>query len=170
MQQTFDKLYEAWLEDYHSNFETQFEDSIVKRYCFWHGGTQEGVEGKGKTFNAAYEILIYAFFLGLYSGQGRRPLVGKKRNLSMEMKHWGNINTKLFKERKKYDQIQKYIFAALIAICATSSTPSSFNAEISTTGHDSCLDNSSLLILSPNFLTTSIILRAITIGMPSSAN
>ena len=31
MQQTFDKLYEAWLEDYHSNFETQFEDTIVKR-------------------------------------------------------------------------------------------------------------------------------------------
>jgi len=115
MQQNFNNLYDAWLEDYHSNFETQFEDPIVKRYCFWHGGTQEGVEGKGKTFNAAYEILIYAFFLGLYSGQGRRPLVGKKRNLSMEMKHWRNINTKLFKERKKYDQIQKYIFAALIA-------------------------------------------------------
>ena len=63
MEQIFEKLYDAWLDDYRSYFEIQFEETIVKRYCFWHGGTQEGVERKGKTFNASYEILIYAFFL-----------------------------------------------------------------------------------------------------------
>ena len=79
-------LYEAWLENQNSQFEEeQFLEPIIKRYCYWHGGTNEKVDIKGKTFNAAYEIYIYAFFLGLYAGK-RRPLVGNKRNFSMEMK------------------------------------------------------------------------------------
>lgn len=110
-----EELYNEWLESSNSNFEVEFEDSIVRRYCFWHGSNNDGVEIKGKVFNAAYEILAYAFFLGLYSGEGRRPLIGKKRNLSMEMKRWGEISTTSFPGRKKYPMIQKYIFAALIA-------------------------------------------------------
>ena len=108
-------LYNTWLENINSNFEDQFTDPIIKRYCYWHGGNSEGVDVRGKVFNAAYEIYIYAFFLGLYSGEGRRPLIGKKRNFSMEMKRWGNINLNLFPNRKTYPIIQKYVFAALIA-------------------------------------------------------
>ena len=108
-------LYEAWLENQNSQFEEeQFLEPIIKRYCYWHGGTNEKVDIKGKTFNAAYEIYIYAFFLGLYAGK-RRPLVGNKRNFSMEMKRWGNVNLQLFPNRRNYSQIQKYVFSALIA-------------------------------------------------------
>lgn len=108
-------LYETWLENQNSMFEEDyFLDSIIKRYCYWHGGTNEKVDIKGKTFNAAYEIYIYAFFLGLYAGK-RRPLVGHKRNFSMEMKRWGNVNLQLFPNRRSYTQIQKYVFSALIA-------------------------------------------------------
>jgi hypothetical protein len=115
MNKVLENLYEVWLESRNSQFEEEpFFEPIIKRYCYWHGGTNDKVEIKGKVFNAAYEIYIYAFFLGLYAGK-RRPLDGKKRDFSMEMKRWGNINLSIFPDRKTYPQIQKYVFAALIA-------------------------------------------------------
>jgi len=108
-------LFEAWLESTNSQFEKEpFEEPIIKRYCYWHGGTTDKVDIKGKTFNAAYEIYIYAFFLGLYANK-RRPLVGTKRDFSMEMKRLGSINLSMFPKRRMYTKIQNYIFAALIA-------------------------------------------------------
>lgn len=107
-------IYNSWLECANSNYEEQFLEPIIKRYSYWHGGTSEAVESKGRSFNAAYEVYIYAFFLGLYANK-RRPLEGKKRNFSMEMKRWGNINVGAFPKRKTYPIIQKYVFAALIA-------------------------------------------------------
>ena len=115
MDRLVESLYDAWLESTNSQFEEEpFLEPIIKRYCYWHGGTTEKVDIKGKVFNAAYEIYIYAFFLGLYAGK-RRPLIGKKRDFSMEMKRWGSINLSMFPDRKTYTQIQKYVFAALIA-------------------------------------------------------
>ena len=61
-------------------------------------------------------------------------------------------------------------FAASIAASAASMTPLPFNAEISTILQPSCLESSSVLILSPFFLTISIMLIAITTGMPSSVS
>ena len=61
-------------------------------------------------------------------------------------------------------------FAALTAVSAASTTPVPFNAEISTTGHPSSLDNSLIWILSPFFSTISIMLTATTTGIPSSVN
>ena len=111
---TINNLYESWLENINSNYEERFLEPIIKRYSYWHGGKSETVLSKGRSFNAAYEIYIYAFFLGLYANE-RRPLDGKKRNFSMEMKRWGHINLGSFPNRKTYPLIQKYVFAALIA-------------------------------------------------------
>ena len=61
-------------------------------------------------------------------------------------------------------------FAASIAACAASITPSPFSAEISTTLQPSSRESSEKLILSPFLRTTSIILTAITTGMPSSVS
>lgn len=104
-------LYNEWLERIDSYYEEKFFEPIVNDFCQYHGGTMEGRVGKGKTFNAGYEVFIYAFFLGLYSGE-RRPLIGKKRKFRMEMKTWGNVNQK---GRRNYSKIQQYVFAALVA-------------------------------------------------------
>ena len=58
----------------------------------------------------------------------------------------------------------------LMAASAASATPVPFSAEISTTSQPKRADSSSVLIRSPLFLTTSIMLRAITTGMPSSVS
>ncbi len=61
-------------------------------------------------------------------------------------------------------------FAASTAASAASMVPFPFKAEISTTLHPNCLDSSAVLILSPFFSTTSIMLMATTTGMPSSVS
>ena len=61
-------------------------------------------------------------------------------------------------------------FAASIAASAACVIPVPFNAEISTTLQPSARESSSILILSPFFVTTSIILIATTTGIPSSVS
>ena len=61
-------------------------------------------------------------------------------------------------------------FATSIAVSAASIIPFPFKADISITLHPKAPDNSAVLILSPFFSTTSIILMAITTGMPSSVS
>ena len=60
--------------------------------------------------------------------------------------------------------------AASMAAWAASWMPVPLRAEISTMGQPSCRESSFVLILSPFFRTTSIILMAITTGMPSSVS
>ena len=60
--------------------------------------------------------------------------------------------------------------AALTASAAACMVPCPFKAEISTTLQPSWRDNSSMLILSPFFFTTSIMLTATTTGIPSSVS
>ena len=61
-------------------------------------------------------------------------------------------------------------FAASIAASAASIMPVPFSAEISTTLQPSAFESPSVLILSPFFLTTSIMLMATTTGIPSSVS
>ena len=56
------------------------------------------------------------------------------------------------------------------ASSAASITPSPFRAEISTTWQPSSRASSWVLMLSPFFFTTSIMLMATTTGMPSSVS
>ncbi len=72
-------------------------------------------EARGKIFGAGYEILIIAFFIGLYKNQ-RKPLVGdtsKRKILGQPIKFWGNLDSK--PGRVSYSNIRKYMFAALVA-------------------------------------------------------
>ena len=61
-------------------------------------------------------------------------------------------------------------FAASIAASAASITPVPFSADISTILQPSCLESSAVFILSPFFFTISIMLMAITTGIPSSVS
>ena len=92
-------------------FEIGFYDTIIDDYCQYKGGSSDNQEAKGKTFNAGYEVFIYAFFLGLYAGE-RRPLVGETKKFGQPVGFWGNVTQK---GRKQYPKLRKYIFAALVA-------------------------------------------------------
>lgn len=105
-----EQLYELWAKrnPYH---EEVFFNTIIDDYCQYKGGTAEGQETKGKTFNAGYEVFIYAFFLGLYAGV-RRPLVGKTHVFGQPISKWGNVEQK---GRQQYSKIRHYLFAAVVA-------------------------------------------------------
>lgn len=105
-------LYETWLNRIDSYYEERYYEPVVEALCQYHGGSVDGRDGKGKIFNAGYEVFIFAFFLGLYYGE-RTPLQGAKRKFRMEMFTWGKKSTET--GRKDFTIIQKYIFAALIA-------------------------------------------------------
>jgi hypothetical protein len=107
-----ESLYETWLTRIDSFYEEQFHEPVVEVLCQYRGGTTDGRIAKGKTFNAGYEVFIYAFFLGLYYGE-RKPLSGEKRKFRMEMSSWGRKKNE--EGRKSYTILQKYVFAALVA-------------------------------------------------------
>lgn len=107
-----ESLYESWLNRIDSYYEDRFFEPIVEELCQYHGGSTDGRIAKGKTFNAGYEVFIYAFFVGLYYGE-RKPLAGEKRKFRMEMSTWGKKKNET--GRKSYTILQKYIFAALVA-------------------------------------------------------
>ena len=105
-------LYDTWLNRIDSYYEERYYEPVIEELCQYHGGSADARDGKGKFFNAGYEVFIYAFFLGLYYGE-RTPLTGPKRKFRMEMFTWGRKSTEA--GRKDYTVIQKYIFAALSA-------------------------------------------------------
>lgn len=105
-------LYETWLNRIDSYYEERYYEPVIEELCQYHGGSADARDGKGKIFNAGYEVFIFAFFLGLYYGE-RTPLQGPKRKFRMEMFTWGRKTNET--GRKEYTIIQRYIFAALIA-------------------------------------------------------
>lgn len=109
-----EKLYDIWANR-NPEWEIKYEDSILKTYCDYGKGTTVFQEARGKIFGAGYEILIIAFFIGLYNDK-RKPLVGdssKRKILGQPIKFWGNIDSK--PGRVSYQKIRYYIFASLIA-------------------------------------------------------
>lgn len=105
-------LYDTWLNRIDSYYEERYKEPVIETLCQYGGGAIDGREGKGKIFNAGYEVFIFAFFLGLYYGE-RTPLSGPRHKFRMEMFTWGRKSTE--KDRKDFTVLQKYIFAALIA-------------------------------------------------------
>lgn len=109
-----EKLYDLWANR-NPDWEIKYEDSIIKTFCDYGKGTTLLQDARGKIFGAGYEILIIAFFIGLYNDK-RKPLVpdaSKKKSLGQPIKFWGNLDSK--PGRLSYPNIRKYIFAALVA-------------------------------------------------------
>lgn len=108
------KLFEYWA-DRNPYWEIKYEDNILKTFSDYGRGSSVFQEARGKIFGAGYEVLIIAFFLGLYNDK-RKPLVGdssKRKVLGQPIKYWGNLDSK--PGRQAYPSIRKYMFAALIA-------------------------------------------------------
>ncbi|MEY8590740.1 glycoside hydrolase family 15 [Butyricimonas hominis] len=106
-------LYDIWARR-NPKFEVHFKESLLRQFADYGVGASELTSAKGKVFGAGYELYIYAFFLGLYSGEkGKRPLVGETDVLGQPIQFWGNVDSKKF--RKAYPKIREYIFTAVVA-------------------------------------------------------
>lgn len=104
-------LYDIWARR-NPRFETRFEDTLIRQFTEYGGGSVESMSSKGKIFGAGYELYIYAFFIGLYSNS-KQELTGDTKVLGQPIQFWGNLDSKRF--RKAYPRIREYIFTALIA-------------------------------------------------------
>ena len=111
---TDDKLYDLWAKR-NPQWETRYEDTIVKQFCEYGRGATSMRDDRGKIFGAGYEIFIIAFFIGLYYDQ-KRPLIKdnqKRKTFGQPIQYWGNIDS--VKGRRAYPKLREYIFVALIA-------------------------------------------------------
>ena len=106
-----ENIYDIWAKR-NPKFETRFEETLLRQYTEYGGGSVESMSSKGKIFGAGYELYIYAFFLGLYSYE-RQELIGETKGLGQPIQFWGNLDSKKF--RKAYPRLREYIFTALVA-------------------------------------------------------
>lgn len=106
-----DSLYDVWARR-NPEFETPFEETLLRQFTEYGGGSVESMSSKGKIFGAGYELYIYAFFIGLYANK-RKELSGETKGLGQPIQFWGNLDSKKF--RKAYPKLREYIFTALLA-------------------------------------------------------
>lgn len=104
-------LYDVWARR-NPRFETRFEDTLLRQFTEYGGGSVESMSSKGKIFGAGYELYIYAFFMGLYTNK-QQELAGDTKVLGQPIQFWGNLDSK--KLRKAYPKLREYIFTALLA-------------------------------------------------------
>jgi hypothetical protein len=106
-----ESIYDVWGKR-NPQFETRFEEILLRHYTEYGGGSVASMSSKGKIFGAGYELYIYAFFVGLYSNK-RQELIGETKVLGQPIQYWGNLDSKKF--RKAYPRLREYIFAFLIS-------------------------------------------------------
>ncbi len=107
-----EQLYDLWVKR-NPKWDTRFEDTIVKKFTDYSVGNSSFREDRAKIFGAGYEILIIAFFLGLY--YNRKTKISDKaktKDLGQAIQFWGNSEKG---QRKAYPRLKEYIYVALIA-------------------------------------------------------
>ena len=109
-----EKLFDLWANR-NPNWEIKYEETILKTFCDYGKGSTLLQEARGKIFGAGYEIIIIAFFIGLYHNRRKEltPDTTKKKGLGQPIKYWGNLDSK--PGRTAYPEIRKYMFAAMVA-------------------------------------------------------
>lgn len=111
------KLYNTWA-DKTPKWERRYEDSILKKYCEYGRGSTSFGQDQGYIFGAGYEMIIIAFFIGLYYNK-RKPLTkdsSKVKGLRHEIRYWGSYDSSRTSSRRKpYPRLKEYIFVALVA-------------------------------------------------------
>lgn len=96
------------------SYEKHFEDEVIKPLADFAHGTNAASNAKGKILGAAYEVLIMAYFIGLYSKK-QKPLGDYMdiKDCGQPIQYWGNVDSK--KGRKAYPKLKEYIFISLVA-------------------------------------------------------
>ena len=64
----FINIYDVWARKTPS-YELHYENEVIKPLTDFGFGTNEVSDAKGKVLGAGYEVLIMAFFIGLYSNK-----------------------------------------------------------------------------------------------------
>ncbi len=109
-----EKLIDIWGRR-NPEFETRYEENIIKMFCDYGKGSTGYQESRGKLFGAGYEIYIIAFFIGLYFDKRREmnPDPNKRKGFGHQIQYWGNQESR--RGRKSYGKIREYMFVALVA-------------------------------------------------------
>ena len=109
-----EKLYDAWAKKT-PYFEIRYKDNIVEKFTDYGKGVTSLGSARGKLFGAGYEMLIIAFFIGLYHNQRKKLNEDstKTKTLGQAIQYWGNIDS--VKGRKAYPKLREFIFIALVA-------------------------------------------------------
>lgn len=110
---TFSSAFDVWGRR-NPSYEKHYENSVIKPLADFGIGTNEASDAKGKVLGAGYEVLIMAFFIGLYSNK-RIPLNTEEdiKDLRQPIQYWGSIESR--KGRRAYPRLKEYIFIALVA-------------------------------------------------------
>ncbi len=109
----FESIYEIWSRK-NPSYEKHYDNDIIKVLSDFSKGTNETSDAKGKILGAGYEVLIMAYFIGLYSNK-KKPFgeFNDIKDLGQRIEFWGNIDSK--KGRKAYPRLREYIFISLVA-------------------------------------------------------
>lgn len=111
--EAFVGVYDLWARK-NPSYEVHYEKEIIKPLTDFGKGTNDTSEARAKILGAGYEILIMAFFIGLYSNK-KRPISEDEsiKDLGQAIQFWGNLDSK--KNRKAYPRLREYIFISLVA-------------------------------------------------------
>lgn len=111
---TSDKLiqiYDKWASR-DAFFEQPYKELIIKLSDYKYGSNKHS-NAKGKVIGAGYEVLILAYFIGLYSNK-KMPLdqYTDQTKTGQQIQFWGNV--KEANGRKGYAHLRRYIFMSLV--------------------------------------------------------
>ena len=109
----FVRIYDVWAKKT-PLYAKKYEKDVIKAMCDFGKGTTEVSDAKGKILGAAYETLIIALFIGLYSKKKAdfTPYEDTK-DCGQPIQYWGNLDSK--KLRHAYPRLREYIFIALVS-------------------------------------------------------
>ena len=100
-------LFEAWRSARPPYYDLKYKEILMKEFADY-GARSKDI----KAFETAYELYIYAFFVGLYNNE-KKPISKKENSYGHKIEFWGNKAGKKF--RKDFSILQKYIFVALVS-------------------------------------------------------
>lgn len=95
-------------------FNPEFKETLFKKFTDYGASSDDKRNVHGKLYENAYELYIYAYFLGLYKNEFV-PLSEsiQKVNFNHAIENWGRKGNRLL--RKDFSILQEFIFSSLIA-------------------------------------------------------
>lgn len=109
----FADIYDVWGRRTPS-FEVHYQKEVISILSDYGHGTTKNSEDKAKVLGAGYEVLIMAFFIGLYSNK-MLPFeeYADIKDTGQPIQFWGNLDSKT--RRRAYPKLREYMFIALVA-------------------------------------------------------